>query len=45
MIVGMPPYFSSNKDELITNIQKGKLKIPSNLSLEAKELIKDVRKT
>ena len=43
MVVGMPPYFSSNKDELINNIQKGKLKIPASLSLEAKELIKDVR--
>jgi Protein kinase domain/Ankyrin repeats (many copies) len=43
MVVGMPPYFSSNKDELINNIQRGKLKIPASLSLEAKELIKDVR--
>ena len=45
MVVGMPPYFSVNKDELINNIQRGKLKIPASLSVEAKELIKDVRFT
>lgn len=43
MVVGIPPYFSSNKDELINNIQRGKLKMPASLSVEAKELIKDVR--
>lgn len=43
MVIGVPPYFSSNKDELINNIQRGKLKIPASLSVEAKELIKDVR--
>jgi protein-serine/threonine kinase len=43
MVVGVPPYFSPNKDELISNIQNSKLKIPSFLSSEAKELIKDVR--
>ena len=42
MVVGVPPYFSPNKDELIHNIQNSKLKIPSFLSAEAKELIKDV---
>jgi Protein kinase domain/Ankyrin repeats (many copies) len=42
MVVGLPPYFSLNKNQLIDNIQKGKLKIPSSLSIEAKELIKDV---
>lgn len=43
MVVGVPPYFSPNKDELLNNIQNSKLKIPSFLSNEAKELIKDVR--
>jgi protein-serine/threonine kinase len=43
MVVGYPPYFTVNKNELINNIQKGKLKIPASLSLDAKELIKDVR--
>ena len=42
MLVGVPPYFSSNKDELMNNIQKGKLKMPTSLTVEAKELIKDV---
>jgi protein-serine/threonine kinase len=42
MVVGSPPYFSYDKKELIHNIQKGKLKIPSTLSAEARELICDV---
>ena len=42
MVVGIPPYFSSNKDELINNIKKGRLKLPPSLTPEAKELIKDV---
>lgn len=43
MLVGVPPYFSSNKEELMNNIQRGKLKLPTSLSVEARELIKDVR--
>jgi protein-serine/threonine kinase len=43
MVVGIPPFFSMNKDELMTNIQRAKIKIPGCLSVEAKELIKDVR--
>lgn len=43
MVVGRPPYFSMDKNELINNIQRGKLKIPSSLSSEAKELIIDVK--
>jgi ankyrin repeat protein len=43
MIVGLPPYFSSNKSELFHNIQKGKLKIPCGSSSEVKDLIKDVK--
>jgi len=43
MLVGVPPYFSSNKEELMNNIQRGKLKMPTYLSVEARELIKDVR--
>lgn len=43
MVAGKPPYFSMDKNELINNIQRGKLKIPSSLSSEAKELIIDVR--
>ena len=43
MLVGIPPYFSPNKADLMMNITRGKLKIPTCLSIEAKELIKDVR--
>ena len=39
MLVGQPPYFSRNKDELFQNIQKGVLRMPSKLSEEAKSLI------
>ncbi|OMJ86471.1 hypothetical protein SteCoe_11963 [Stentor coeruleus] len=42
MIVGNPPYFSSNKNELLHNIQRGKLKVPSSLSTEVKDLIKEL---
>ena len=43
MVTGFPPYFSKNRNELIENIQRGKLKISSKLSVEGKELIRDVR--
>jgi protein-serine/threonine kinase len=43
MLVGRPPYFSHNKEELFHNIQCGKLKIPSNLSSQAKSLLLGVR--
>lgn len=43
MLVGIPPYFSVNRDELMSNIQKGKLRIPSSLSSDAKSLIKQVK--
>jgi Protein kinase domain/Ankyrin repeats (3 copies)/Ankyrin repeat len=43
MVVGRPPYFSMDKNELIKNIQRGKLRMPSSLSHEARELIIDVR--
>mmetsp|Transcript_18123 Transcript_18123/g.2956 ORF Transcript_18123/g.2956 Transcript_18123/m.2956 type:complete len:189 (+) Transcript_18123:243-809(+) len=40
MLVGVPPYFSHNREELFNNIQRGRLKIPANLSLEAKSILK-----
>ena len=43
MVIGLPPYFTNDRNEWLANIEKGKLRIPSSLSLEAKELIKDVR--
>ena len=39
MLVGVTPYFSTNKDELFDNIINGKLKLPRNISIEAKSLI------
>ena len=39
MLVGVPPYFTQDKDQMFYNIQKGCLKIPANLSLEAKSLL------
>jgi protein-serine/threonine kinase len=42
MLVGSPPYFSHNRDQLFQNIQRGKLRIPSNLSIEAKSLLRGV---
>ena len=39
MLIGMPPYFSTDKDQLFYNIQKGVLKIPATLSDEAKSLL------
>jgi serine/threonine protein kinase len=43
MLVGIPPYFSSNRDELFQNIQKAQLKLPKILSEEAKNLITSVK--
>lgn len=40
MMVGRPPYFSHNKEELFQNIQRGKLKIPSSLSPDVKSLLR-----
>ena len=39
MIVGVTPYYSSNKDELFDNIVNGKLKLPRNISTDVKSLI------
>ena len=39
MIVGIPPYFTNNKEALFQNIQKGPLLIPTQLTPEAKDLI------
>ena len=39
MLVGSPPYFTQNREQMFYNIQKGLLKIPSHLSSEAKSLL------
>lgn len=39
MLVGTPPYFSGNKDELFNNIISGPLKLPRSISTDAKNLM------
>jgi len=39
MLVGIPPYFSTQREQLFENIQKGPLKLPRSLSMEAQHLI------
>jgi serine/threonine protein kinase len=39
MLVGTPPYFSRDKNELFHNIKHGKLRLPKQASSEAKDLI------
>lgn len=42
LLVGIPPYYSHNREELFENIKRGPLAIPKSLSEEAKSLIKKV---
>ena len=42
MLTGTPPYFSPNREQLYQNIQSGKLKLPSSLALETKNLLKEL---
>lgn len=39
MLVGVPPYFNKNKDQMFYNIQKGRLLIPPHLSMDARSLL------
>lgn len=39
MIVGVPPYFSTDRQKLFENIQTGPLKIPHTMSIDARNLI------
>ncbi|CAD8063553.1 unnamed protein product [Paramecium sonneborni] len=40
MIVGLPPYYHQNREQLFENIKKGVLKIPKHMSEDARDLIK-----
>jgi len=40
LLVGIPPFFSKNREEMFNNIKSGPLLIPKNLSAEAKDLMK-----
>jgi len=39
MLVGTPPYYDNNKDQMFKNIKQGSLKMPDRLSEEAKDLL------
>lgn len=39
LVVGTPPYFSENKDQLFKNIKSAPLKIPKGISLDLKNLL------
>ena len=40
MLVGQPPYFSNNREQLFQNIERGKLRVPSSFSFEVKDLLR-----
>ena len=42
MLVGIPPFYSNNRSELFYNIKKGKLRVPTTLSTECKNLLRDL---
>ncbi|EGR28006.1 protein kinase domain protein [Ichthyophthirius multifiliis] len=42
LLVGIPPYYSHNKDELFYNIQNAQLKLPDFLSMESRSLLKSL---
>ncbi|CAD8196387.1 unnamed protein product [Paramecium octaurelia] len=39
LLVGIPPYYANEREQLFDNIRKGPLKIPRSLSTEAKSFI------
>lgn len=45
MLVGIPPFYSKDRDQLFHNIQHGSLRLPKTLSLEAKTIIRAVTST
>ena len=42
MLVGTPPFYSKDRDQLFHNIQHGTLRLPKALSIEAKTIIRAV---
>jgi serine/threonine protein kinase len=43
MLIGVPPYYDDDRSTLLNNILTGTLKLPSKLSVEAKNLIISVK--
>ena len=39
MLTGLPPFYTTKRDELFENIKSGKLKYPTRLSLSAVDLL------
>ena len=44
MLVGIPPYFSNNKDQIFKNIEKAELFIPNFVSNKAQKFLRDLLK-
>lgn len=42
MLVGAPPYYSTSREQLFNNIQKGKLKVPKYVGQCSRDLIKQL---
>lgn len=42
LLVGTPPYYANNREQLFENILKGTLRIPTTMSTEARDLIKSL---
>ena len=42
LIIGITPYYSSNKEQLFQNIKTGPLMLPKSVSDEAKSLLKQL---
>lgn len=42
MVVGSPPFYSPNRDQMFNNIQKAELRIPQFLTNECKSFIKEL---
>ena len=42
MLVGVPPYYANNKEEIFYNIEKAPLKLPNYMSINAKSLLKNL---
>ena len=42
LIVGLPPYYANNREELFHNIENAPLKMPNYISAEGKSLLKAV---
>jgi len=42
MLVGIPPYFSNNKDQIFKNIEKAELFIPNFVSPKAQKFLRDL---